>query len=55
MATTGELNGKQSHCTVPQVAEMNDIKSKCGRLNAHVISWVEKDAEISGISIVDCA
>ena len=34
---------------------MNDIKSKCGRLNVHVISWVEKDAEISGISIVDCA
>ena len=50
MATTGELNGKQSHCTVPQVAVtwMNDIKSKCGRFNAHVISWAEKNAEISG-------
>ena len=34
---------------------MNDITSKCGRFNAHVISWVEKQVEISGKSTVDCA
>ena len=57
MATAGELYEKRSHCVVPQVAVtwMNDIKSKCGKLNAHVISWVEKQAEISGKSTVDCA
>ena len=37
--------------TLPEVAVamtwMNDIKSKCGRFNAHVISWAEKNAEIS--------
>ena len=57
IATTGELYGKQNHCAVPQVAVtwMFDIKSQCGRFNAHIISWVEKHAEISGKSTVDCA